>query len=386
MSRTHLGRVAAMLVAALLAGCTTPVVQAPALQLTRTDFAVLPGWPGNPDAALAAFRRGCVVLKARDPDATMGGAGYAGTVADWLSPCADDDADGRHFFETRFIPYAVRAPGDGLFTGYFEPEIRASDRSQGIFQTPIHGLPADLVRADLGLFSAAWKGEHIAGKLDGQRLVPYADRAAIEAGSAAAPVLLYTDDPVALFFLQIQGSGRARLADGTLVRLAYAGDNGQPYTAIGRVLIAEGALTRETVSLQSIRAWLAAHPERAQAVMQTDKSYVFFRTLPLGDPALGSTGSLGANLTPLASLAVDARIHPLGAPMYVAVGGADPLNGLLIAQDTGGAIRGAVRGDIFFGSGDSAEARAGAMKAPGRLFVLLPSALAQRIGGTWTAP
>src|SRR5262249_40798817 len=141
------------------------------------------------------------------------------------------------------------------------------------FQTPVYGLPPDLVRVDLGQFSAAGKGDHLAGRLQGQALVPYADRAAIDAGGlAGAPVLLYTDDAVALFFLQIQGSGRARLSDGSVVRLGYAGDNGQPYTAIGRVLIEQGELTRENVSLQSIRAWLAAHPDRARAVMETDKS------------------------------------------------------------------------------------------------------------------
>jgi len=140
------------------------------------------------------------------------------------------------------------------------------------------------------------------------------------------------------------------------------------------------------VSLQSIRAWLKANPAQAQAVMETDKSYVFFRETPLGDAALGSTGTLGANLTPLASLAVDARIHALGAPVYVAAEGPDPLTGLLVAQDTGGAIRGAVRGDIFFGFGEQAEARAGRMKAPGRMFVLLPNALAARIGQNWRAP
>jgi len=163
-------------------------------------------------------------------------------------------------------------------------------------------------------------------------------------------------------------------------RIAYAGQNGQSYTAIGRTLIAEGALTRETVPLQTIRAWLLANPGEAARVMRTNRSFVFFQEKPLGDAALGATGSLGVPLTPLASLAVDARLHVLGAPMFVAADGGDPVRGLLMAQDTGGAIRGPVRGDIYFGFGDSAEARAGRMNAPGRLFVLLPNGLAQRVG------
>jgi membrane-bound lytic murein transglycosylase A len=212
-------------------------------------------------------------------------------------------------------------------------------------------------------------------------LQPYADRAQIETGGIAnAPVLFYIDDPIAFFFLQIQGSGRVVFDDGGTARIAYAGENGQPYTAIGRTLIADGALARDEVSLQSIRAWLIAHPERAAAVMQTNRSYIFFAQTPLGDTALGGTGSLGASLTPLASLAVDSRIHALGAPLYVAAEGPDPVHAIMVAQDVGGAIRGAARGDIFFGFGADAERRAGTLKASGTLYVLLPNALAAKSG------
>src|SRR6202012_4500463 len=181
----------------------------------------------------------------------------AGTVGDWRGVCADAQGDARNFFERDFTPYAVRADEEGLFTGYYEPQISGSRERHGAFQTPVYGLPPDLVRADLGAFIPKLKGEHISGRVEGQRLVPYAARAEIDArGIAAAPVLFYTDDAVAFFFLQIQGSGRVRLDDGSAVRIAYAGENGRPYTAIGRILIAQGALTRETVSLQTIRAWL----------------------------------------------------------------------------------------------------------------------------------
>jgi membrane-bound lytic murein transglycosylase A len=316
----------------------------------------------------------------------MSGAGYAGTVGDWSSVCAGTKGEARTFFEQNFTPFAVGG-GEALFTGYYEPQIRGSRSRQGPFQTPVYGLPSDLVRADLGLFNAKLKGEHISGKVDGHALVPYADRAEINAkGVSTAPVLFYTDDPVAFFFLQIQGSGRVVFDDGGTVRIGYAGDNGQVYTAIGRTLIADGALKREEVSLESIRAWLKANPARAAAVMETNRSYIFFAERPLGDPALGGTGTSGANITPLASLAVDARLHALGAPFYVAADGPDPVHGVLVAQDTGGAVRGPVRGDVFFGFGAEAERRAGAMKAAGALYVLLPNALAAKIGNSHTYP
>jgi membrane-bound lytic murein transglycosylase A len=368
----------------LLAACTgqkPPVTQPPLLRLTRGEFSALPGWKTiKLESALASFQRGCAVLMQK-PDATpMGGAGYAGTVGDWRGVCAAAPGDARAFFEKNFMPFVV--DGEALFTGYYEPEIRGRRTRGGAFQTPIYGIPDDLVRAELGLFNPRLQGEHISGRLDGHRLVPYATRAEINAKAPPAPVLFYTDDPIAFFFLQIQGSGRVVFEDERSVRIAYAGENGQPYTAIGRTLIADGALTREEVSLQSIRAWLTAHPDRAPGVMETDKSYIFFQERPIGDPALGSTGSLGAAVTPLASIAVDARLHALGAPFYVAADGPDPLHGLLIAQDTGGAIRGGPRADIFFGFGPDAERRAGLMKAPGKFYVLLPKTLADRMGAS----
>ena len=216
---------------------------------------------------------------------------------------------------------------------------RASRSRHDAYQTPVHGLPPDLVRADLGQFIPKLKGERISGKVSGHALVPYATRKEINAASDA-PVLFYTDDAVAFFFLQIQGSGRVVFDDGSAARIGYAGENGRPYTAIGRTLIAEGALSRENVSLQTIRAWLLANPARAQSVMEGNESYIFFGQKPLGDVALGSTGALGVALTPGASMAVDPRIHALGAPFYLEAGGPDPVRGLLVAQDIGGAIRG----------------------------------------------
>lgn len=366
----------------LLAGCAgeEPKPAAPVLHLSRVSLGAMPGWDASrPDAALAAFRRSCAALTPKSDDAAMGGVGYAGKVADWRGVCGHTTGDARAFFEHNFTAYAIA--GDAFFTGYYEPQIRGSRTRGGAFQTPVYGLPKDLVRADLALFDPKLKGEHISGRVQGHALVPYADRAEIDtAGVKTAAVLFYTDDPVAFFFLQIQGSGRVTFGDGSVERIAYAGENGQPYTAIGRTLIADGSLAREDVSLQSIRAWLLAHPDRAKAVMQTDRSYIFFQEKPLGDEALGATGSQGANVTPLASIAVDPRINPLGAPFYVAADGPDPVQALVVAQDTGGAIRGPARADIFFGFGAEAERRAGAMKAHGALFVLLPDELAARLG------
>ena len=367
-----------------LVGCKAPPLPQPdGLHLARTSFAHLPDWNDvRADAALAAFARSCTLLLEKPDDTPLSGAGYGGTVGDWRGVCSNAGGDARGFFQNNFTPFAV--DGDALFTGYYEPQILGSHTQHGAYQTPVYGLPSDLVRADLGLFIPRLKGEHISGRIEGHSLQPYPARDQIQAGGITnAPVLLYTDDPIAFFFLQIQGSGRVDFDDGNPARIAYAGENGQPYTAIGRTLIADGALASEDVSLQSIHAWLIAHPDRAAAVMQTNRSYIFFAETPLGDTALGSTGSLGASLTPLASLAVDSRIHALGAPFYVAAQGPDPVHAVVVAQDIGGAIRGAARGDVFFGFGADAECRAGAMKAGGALYVLLPNALAAKLGAAY---
>jgi len=335
--------------------------------LTVAQFSDLPGWrDADLDPALAAFRRSCAVLAAKPPAEVI--ADYAGTAADWQAVCAKDASDARAFFEKNFTPYALS--GDGLFTGYYEPEIRGSRSRHGAYQTPVYGLPSDLIRVDLSQFAPQYKGEHISGRLSGQTLVPYADRADIYAkGVSTAKILFWCDDDVALFFLQIQGSGRVQFDDGSSSRIAYAGENGRPYTAIGRVLLAKGELAKDKISLATIRDWLKAHPELARGVMEANQSFIFFEEKTLGDTVLGSNGVEGVPLTPLGSMAIDLRKNALGAPYYVA---ADPVKTLLIAQDTGGAIRGPVRGDVFWGYGPRAEARAGTMKSPGRSWLLLP--------------
>ncbi len=361
------------------------------LVLSPVGFADLPGWnAGDPRAALAAFHRSCAALAKKNPLATMGGAGYAGTVGDWLEAChAAPQTPGnartaRAFFEQWFAPLAVnRSTDDGLFTGYYEPELGASHTRHGAFQTPIYGVPDDMITVDLGIFKTTLQGQSITGILKGRILVPYPSRADIDAnGLARAKVVAWGDDPVAVFFLHIQGSGRARLEDGSTVRIAYAAQNGRPYTAISRTLLREGALARSDLSMQGIRTWMKAHPAEARRVMETDASFVFFSEKEIGDPVLGAQGSEGVALTPGASLAVDTSIHPLGAPLWLSLdeySTALPRNRLMVAQDTGGAIKNPVRGDVFFGFGDKAEWNAGHMKAAGAMYVLLPKPLAAHI-------
>ena len=343
--------------------------------LTVAQFSDLPGWrDADLNPAIGAFRRSCAVIATKPPVEVI--ADYAGTAGDWQTVCGRQAGDARRFFEKNFTPYALS--GEGLFTGYYEPEIRGSRTQTGAYRTPVYGVPSDLIRVDLSQFSPEFKGEHISGRLSGQKLVPYASRADINAkGLPAAKILFWCDDPVALFFLQIQGSGRVRFDDGSSARIAYAGENGRPYTAIGRVLLAKGELEKAKISLATIRDWLKAHPEQARGVMEANQSFIFFDEKALGDTALGSNGVQGVPLTPLGSLAIDLRKNALGAPYYIA---ADPVKALLIAQDTGGAIRGPVRGDVYFGFGAAAEQQAGEMKAQGRMFVLLPNDVAARLG------
>jgi len=344
--------------------------QKEALRLHAVTFADLPGWQGGDSAAaLAAFRRSCAKIEALPPAAPMA---YAGTARDWQQACAEaaGAGDARRFFETAFKPYAIDN-GDNLVTGYYEPLLNGSMTRHGAYRVPVYGIPADLVMIDLGLFRPEWKGARIAGHVDGHYLKPYATRAEIDSHPPrTAPVLFWGDDPVSVFFLHIQGSGRVKLDDGRMLRVTYAGQNGYPYTPIGRTLIAQGALERANVSMQSIRAWLTAHPAEARRVMESDASYIFFGQEQVGDRALGPAGSEGVALTPRASIAVDPTIHPFGVPVFIS---GDGLADLFVAQDTGGAIRGPARADIFFGFGPKAEDTAGRMKAHPNFFVLIPS-------------
>ena len=372
----------------------------PGLSLNVERFGDLEGWTdADPLKGLEAFRRSCIAILDRAADAPLGGVGYAGRVTDWedacraamaIQPSSPDGA--RQFFEANFVPYKLaQENSDGLFTGYYEPELRGSRTRHGPFQTPLYAIPVDLVRRDMGVYRDTYAGRMLNAMMAMgmmMRFVPYPARAEIERDGIPATPIVYVDNAVDAFFLQIQGSGRVILDDGTVVRAAYAGQNGQPYTAIGAILIQRGWMTREELSAQSIRDWLASHPEEAREVMNTNASYVFFAEKPIGDPNLGAVGAQGVPLTPEASLAVDRSIHALGVPIWLesTAPAADsdieqrPFDALVVAQDTGGAIKGVIRGDVYWGYGNDAGIVAGKMKYPGRMNLLLPRELAAKLG------
>lgn len=378
-------RAGALLAALALAGCAAlpppPPPQPPRLTLAAAQFADLAGWGADHvAAAVPALVRSCAAIANLAPDAPIGPDGIAGRAADWRGPCNDaaalgapnDDA-ARRFFEAAFTPWLAGNNGErsGRFTGYYEPELRGARQPGGRFTVPLLHRPPDLVMVELGRFRPAWRGDRIAGRVVDGRLVPFASRAEIEHGALDRQHLafLWVDDPVDAFFLGIQGSGRVRLADGTMARVGYDGQNGHPYVAIGRLLVERGALALEDVSLAAIRAWIGAHPTEGARLMDENPSYVFFRE-QAGDGPLGTEGVV---LTPGRSLAVDPGFVPLGVPFWLDLDqGGEALRRLVVTQDTGGAIRGPVRGDLFWGFGPEAESRAGRMRAQGAYYMLLP--------------
>lgn len=358
------------------------------LDLAAARFADLAGWSaGRAAAALPAFRATCGALRSGRGGGALGEALRGAPLEPLCAAAAavrdGDAAAALAFFEREFTPWAAtnRGEDEGLLTGYYEPELAARRRRTGRFVHPLYRVPGDRVLVDLGEFKRDLAGRKVTGRIDRGRFLPYFDRAQIERGalSRRGLELAWVEDPVALFFLQIQGSGRLRYEDGTLLRVGYAGQNGHDYTAIGKVLVERGAMPLEEVSLQSIRAWLVAHPADADGVMDANRSYVFFRVLPGKAPEGGS----GAELTPRASLAVDTSFWPYGVPLWLETTLPEapeaglvetPLQTLVVAQDTGGAIRGPVRGDLFLGPGAEAEAIAGRMRQPLRLWLLWPRA------------
>lgn len=346
----------------------TGVVAGPAV-------ASLPITEAQAARALAAFRLTCpsLVRRADGSGLTRG--------SDWQGICAVaatvSDGSARAFFVDNFETVQV---GDGraFATGYFEPEIRGSRTRMAGYQVPIYGRPSDLIDVDLGDFSPSLAGKHIRGRVSGSALVPYPDRAAIDAGAIdrTAPVIAYAADEAELFFLQIQGSGRLRLPDGGVIRLGYDSQNGRDYTGIGALLRQRGLLAPGQTSMQGIVDWLHAHPADGQAIMRENKSYVFFR-----EQQGGPRGALGLAVTGGVSAAVDPKFVPLGAPLFLSLDRADA-TGLWVAQDTGGAIKGANRVDTFWGAGEDARAIAGGMAAHGTAFLLLPRGSTARL----TAP
>ena len=369
-----------------------PAPQKEELTLRAVPYGQLDGWQRDDmRGSVRAFQRSCRAMVRRSDDRGVGPDARMGTIGQWRGACEtalalDADTlrkdDARAFFQSDFTPYLVGngKTSEGLFTGYYEPELRGNLTRDGKYQTAIYLKPDDMVSVDLGEFSDELKGKKLVGRLSGSSLKPYYDRAEIEGGALSGRDLemVWVDDAVDAFFLQIQGSGRVVLPDDSVLRVGYAATNGQAYYAIGRELIERGALTRETVSLQTIRKWLHDNPDEADAVMNTNASFVFFQPLKT-DPDAGPLGSQGVALEPGRSLAVDRRFHAMGVPVWLET--SDPMNAdrtfhrLMVAQDTGGAIRGPVRGDIFFGPGEDAALFAGHMNRTGQKFILLPKVI-----------
>ena len=355
----------------------TPTPPAPppfARQLQPASWADLPGWQDDDVAAAwPTFLQSCrgVASKPHGPE--------------WKRVCdlarseeGKPGFDARRFFERNLQPYAVltgEGAASGMITGYYEPLLRGSRHKARGFEQPLRGVPDDLLTIDLGSLYPELKDKRVRGRLVGNKIVPYWSRGEIEGQGERLPAktLAYIDDAVELFFLQVQGSGRIQLPDGSLMRVNYADQNGHPYQSIGRLLVERGELKLEEASMQGIQAWARANPKRLPELLNANPSYVFFREVP--DSKAGPIGALGVPLTAERSIAIDPRSIPLGTPVFLATtrpNSVQPLNRLVMAQDTGGAIKGAVRADFFWGFGKAAGEQAGRMKQSGRLWVLLP--------------
>ena len=321
--------------------------------------------------ALAAFRLSCrELIRRTDQSGLTRGA-------DWQPACAAAASanDPQAFFATNFETMQV-GDGKAFATGYYIPEIQGSRDKRPGYDVPIYGRPNDLVDVDLGKFSDALKGNSIRGRVDGKALVPYYDRTQIESGAMSnAPIIAWAADPVALFFLQIQGSGDLRLPDGGTLRIGYDTQNGRDYTGIGALMRDRGILQPGKATMQDIVAYLRANPDQGRAIMRENKSYVFFRVL--NGPPLGA---LGLPVTGGVTVAADVKFIPLGAPVFLSMDRTDA-TGLWIAQDTGGAIKGSNRVDTFWGSGREAEAIAGGMSGRGTAWVLVPVGTLARLQG-----
>jgi membrane-bound lytic murein transglycosylase A len=358
--------------------------------LTPISFSAIPGWRDDDLAeAFVAFGRSCSEIEERGR-AFSRPVRFGGERQDWLPLCAavrNHHGGPREFFENHFSPFLVedRERPEGLFTGYFEPEAPGDRRPNGPFAVPLYAKPSDLVTFDPDTEQRL--GVRYGRYQDGTPQ-PYFTRREIEEGALAGKGLeiAWLRSWADAFFMQVQGSGRVRLPDGSLMRLAYAAKSGQPYTAIGGILVQKGILAPGEMSMQAIRGWMERHQAEARDLMWQNRSFVFFREISIADPSQGPPGAQQVELTPGRSLAVDRDIWSFGTPLWIdttlpagSKEGAGPsFARLMIAQDTGSAIKGAVRGDIFFGSGAEAAHRAGHMKAGGRMIALLPKILADR--------
>lgn len=341
----------------------------------QASWASITGWAEDDHAAAwPALKASCSRL-ARQPQwkNTCDAAALLGT--------APSSPQVKRYFEQHFVPWQLWNSGpssEGLVTGYYEPLIRGSRSPSSRYAWPIHGAPADMLTIELGDVYPELKHLRLRGRIVGNKVLPYWTREQLaERGTQVpAPVLLWADDPIDLFFMQVQGSGRVQLPDGQSVRIGYADQNGHPYQSIGRWLVAKGELNLDQASMDGIKRWARDNPERLRELLNANPSYVFFRELPASNG--GPVGALGVPLSEGRSIAIDPRYVPLGAPVFLATTyplSTRPLNRLVLAQDTGSAIKGAVRADFFWGFGEQAGREAGKMRQQGVMWVLLPKGM-----------
>lgn len=343
----------------------------PAGPLVPVAWSEVEGWEeDDPRQVLDAFGQSCTTLRHRPQ---------------WEQICADvtafhglSEPQVRAFFESRFIPYQLRKPDNnpvGMVTGYYVPDLQGSRQQTPDYPYPLYRRPDDLLVIDLSDTYPELAKYRLRGRLEDQRIIPYWDRAAIDGDRSplTGHELFWVADPVELFFLHIQGSGRLLFEDGSWSMVNYAGQNGHPYRSVSKWLIDRGIMSRDQMSMQNIKAWARDNPDQVNHLLNTNPSYIFFLEAP-GNPQ-SPPGALGVTLTPGRSVAVDRRYTPLGAPVFLATTWPNsdrPLHRLMMAQDTGGAIKGPVRADFFWGMGDDAGAEAGKMKQPLKMWVLLP--------------
>ena len=358
------------------------------LKLKKVGWTELPGWADDRHAeAVPAFLKSCAAIAKLKDDEPVGHDGHGGKAKQWRKACAaatklaaTDHAAARAFFEAEFVPFSAagKAGTEGKLTGYFVQEVRASRTKGGKYQHPIYARPKDLVMIDLSKHIPDAHGRRIWGRLDNGTVVPYHTRPEIRAGKLAGQGLeiMYADDPVDVLFAHIEGSAKALMNDGTVVWLEFDGKNGRAYRGVGGVLKSLGVLEPPyNGTMPGIRKWFTDNPKRVDEILDQNHSFVFFKE----SAHPGAMGSQMVVLTAQRSLAIDRAFVAHSTPIWVetrapipGASGSEPWRQLLIAQDTGGGILGAVRGDIYWGDDKAAEERGGRMGGPGKMWFLLP--------------
>jgi len=364
----------------------TPPIPSAAFLAEEVDMAKLPGWDQDKIIdALPALMKSCEKFKSKVPETVIGEGEFARTAADWEYACAGienvmDGEDLRDLLENAFTAYQIEGLDgnpSGKFTGYYEAEMKGAMFYSPYFPYPVYGKPIDLVSRKVPVETKDPKKPYVmrqvTGRLKSGKIEPYPTRAEIEKGGIEnlAPILFWVDDAVDLHIAHIQGSSQIILPDGKRVRIGYAGNNGHKFKGLGRILLDAKLIDPNKASMPEVRDWLHFYPRQAERLMWENPRYIFFRMID-GE---GPIGAMGVPLTPRRSLAVDTRVIPMGAPVWLST--IDPdgiaIDQLMVAQDIGSAIKGAVRGDFFWGSGDIAFSKAGRMNSPGQYFVMIPT-------------